>query len=504
MADKKAPKRQLGFNSRPIINLLVGLGFFTIVLVATMIANSKDVNSKNIKNSNPASQSEVEEAATGEDSDKRLAVVRAIDTEQKKITLYMIRTGELLELSYTSGTDITDKYNKPITINRIGLGEMVDIGYLDQKDRLTDLKISTSAWKYAKVSNLGIDRGENTMKIVSRLYKYEDDIFVLNGAEAISVTDLAEQDELTIRGYDDTIYSIVVTRGHGTVILENYANFLGDYITIGYEAIQQIAQDMQITVREGNFNLTVENGDYSATKNITVTRNETTYVSLSDLGPGGGRIGRVTFHISPFGADLFIDGEQISYSDPLELGYGEHKLKVSMSGYTSYQGTLTVDTASKSVKVDLPEVSSAEEATATESDTTTGGSNSSAGSGTGNNGNSSTGSGTGSNGNSSSGSGTGNTGNSSQGNGNQNNNSGNSSDENVDRNHYIYIQAPSGAAVYLDGDFKCDAPGSFPKVIGTHVLTFIKDGYETTSYTVEVSDDNLDSYYTFPELTKKD
>ena len=478
MADKKAPKKQLGINKRPIINLLIGLGFFTIILVATMISNSKDVNSKNIKNNNPTSQTGVEEAAADDQTDKLLAVVKAIDTDQKKVTLYDINKKELLELSYTSGTNITDKYDKAITINRIEVGEMVDVAYLDNKDRLTDMKISTRAWRYAKVSNLGINRGDNTMKIASRLYKYGDDIFILNGAEAIPVTDLAEQDELTIRGYEDTIYSIVVARGHGTVILENYDNFLGDYITIGYETIQQITEDMKITVREGDFNLTVENGDYSATKTVTVTRNETTYVSLSDLGPGGGRIGRVTFHISPFGADLYIDGEQISYSDPIELDYGEHKLKVSMSGYTSYLGTLTVDTASKSVKVDLPVVSSDAEATATESDTTSG------------------------NNNTSSGSGTGSTGNSSGASGNQSNSSGNSSDEDVDGDHYIYIQAPAGASVYLDGDFKCTAPGNFQKVIGTHVLTFIKDGYETTSYTVEVADDNLDSYYTFPELTK--
>ncbi len=492
MAYSKTPKKRLGINTRPILSLLIGLGLFSIVIVATMMSNTQAMKTKGMKSNSHNSQKEADAAAAGGQEDKVLAVVKAIDTEQKKITLYDINKNELLELSYTSGTNITDKYDKPVTINRIEVGEMVDIDYQKYKNKLTDMKISTRSWKYAKVSNLGIDRGENRMKIVSRLYKYDDDIFILNGEEAIPVTDLAEQDELTVRGYGDTIYSIVVTRGHGTVILENYDNFLGDYITIGYEAIQRITKDMEITVREGNFNLTVENGAYSATKNITVNRNETSYVSLSDLGPGGGRIGRVTFQISPFGADLFLDGEKISYSDPLELDYGEHKLKVSMKGYTSYQGILTVDAASKTIKVDLPEVSSDKEATATESNTSPGNTDTSSGSGTGTGGNTSSGNGDqngGQNGNQ---------------NGNQIGNPGSSSDEDVDENHLIYIQAPSGASVYLDGNYKCTAPGSFPKVIGTHVLTFIKEGYETTSYTIEVSDDRLDSYYTFPELAKKD
>lgn len=480
MAEKKQPKKHVGINTRAIISLLIGLGFITVVIAATMISNSKDVNSNN-RNNKPSSQDGTVEASTDEQTDRLLAIVKAIDVEQKKIALYDINNEELLELNYTSGTNIMDKYDKPITINRIELGEMVDIGYLENENQLIDMKISTRAWRYAKVSNLGINRGENTMKIASRLYKYKDDIFILNGTETIPVTDLAEQDELIVRGYDDTIYSIVVSRGHGTVILENYENFLGDYITIGYEAIQQIVKDMEITVREGNFNLTVENGDYSATKNITVTRDETTYVSLSDLGPGGGRIGRLTFQISPFGADLYIDGVQISYSNPVALEYGEHKLKVSMAGYTSYQGTLTVDTASKTVKVDLPKVSSDDKATATESDT-------SSGTGTGSNGNESQGNGSPNN----------NTGNT------PGNNNGNNLGEDMDAGQLIYIKAPTGASIYLDGEFKGIAPDSFPKVIGTHVLTFIRDGYETTSYTIEVSDDKLDSYYTFPELTKKD
>ena len=61
--------------------------------------------------------------------------------------------------------------------------------------------------------------------------------------------DLAIQDELTIRGIDKTIWSVIVTKGHGTVKLKDYEAFLGS-ITVGYEAVQEITEDMTITVRE--------------------------------------------------------------------------------------------------------------------------------------------------------------------------------------------------------------------------------------------------------------
>jgi hypothetical protein len=48
------------------------------------------------------------------------------------------------------------------------------------------------------------------------------------------------------------------------------------------------------------------------------------------------------------------------------------------------------------------------------------------------------------------------------------------------------------------------SPCSFSKVIGTHVLTFIEEGYETMSYTVDVLNDNLDTYFNMPDLVKKE
>jgi hypothetical protein len=37
-------------------------------------------------------------------------------------------------------------------------------------------------------------------------------------------------------------------------------------------------------------------------------------------------------------------------------------------------------------------------------------------------------------------------------------------------------------------------------VIGSQVLTFIREGYETKSYTIDVLDDGLDMYLSLPDL----
>lgn len=454
--------------NRPILRLLVGLGFLSVILLITMLTateakrNPQGINSQNTVNDNKENVDDTSLDAPV------IAIVKDIDYDNKGITLYDIEKQRTVKLSYTGGTDIRDKYDKIIAMSQMKTGMMVDVLYQDEQNKLMKMNVSTKAWEYIGVSNFTIDQTAKRIKIASSKYRYTNDVLVLNDLQEVSLSTLTEQDELTVRGYEEIIYSITVTRGHGTVVLEDYDTLLGAEITIGYEAVQQITDDMELTVREGEFNLTVDTGDYSATKRVTVLRNEVSKVSLSDLAPEAIRIGKVTFKITPFGADLYIDGDLFSYADSIELAYGDHSIKVTNGGYTAYQGTLTIDSAGKTVKIDLPEAKSSEQVAVEETEgTSTDTTDTSNGS-----------------------TGTDNTAGEEDG----------TEDFDIDPEHLIYVQQPIGASVYIDGVYQCTAPGSFKKIIGTHVITFIREGYVTKSYTVEISDDGVDAYFTFPAL----
>ncbi|MHB8129909.1 MAG: PEGA domain-containing protein [Mobilitalea sp.] len=470
----KEHKQNYKVKSRPIVSLLIGLGFLSAILLVTMLVTASNSSSPRGNNRKDASEDETEKLTTVTSDGEILAIVKEIDLERKQITLYDIDQQETAVLFYTGGTNITDKYDQIIAISQIQVGTMVEALYQKDNSRLTGMEISAKTWEYVGVSNLNIDRSNRVMKIVAAKYKYTDDVIILDRQDFIPVANLVEQDELTIRGYEETIWSITVTRGHGTVKLEDYEPFLGAGITVGYETMQQITEDMSITVREGNYNLTVEKGDYTATKNISVYRNQETTVTLSDLGPEALKQSRITFEIMPFGADLYIDGELSSYSNPLELNYGEHAIKVSLGGYISYEAILEVDTSGKTIKIDLPEATSKEEAVVSETDTELG----------------------------------------------ENSDIENPDIENpdienpdtvedtsdtegiIDSEHLIYVQSPIGSSVYLNGNFKGISPCNFEKVVGSHVITFIEVDHETMSYTIDVLNDGLDSYFTFPDLVK--
>ncbi|NLK02825.1 MAG: PEGA domain-containing protein [Clostridiales bacterium] len=478
-ANTKEQKNKFRIHTRPILSLLIGLTLFTVILFFALNEAGGDRGSgiKTVKKE--SQEAKVDQSTYKEPSHRSTAIVLEIDKSEKAIRFYDINESKEIVLKYTGGTNLLDKFGQVISIGQVEIGWITDIGYDANNNKLSRLQYSEKAWEYIKVNDMVINPEEKTINIANSKYTYKDPI-VMDIDGFITLEDLAIQDELTVRGIDETIYTILVTKGHGTVKIKDYEAFLGGSITVGYEAVMQITDNMSIRVREGNYNLTVENGEYSGTKNITVYRNEETIVSIGDMGPEPTKYGKTTFEISPFGADLFIDGELTTYANPIELAYDDYNIEVSLGGYSTYSGTLKVDYASKKIQIVLPELESMDTVSVVELVEREG----------------------------------------------QTDNieyndwdseehhSGDDSeyidsftddedfdnDPIIDSESLIYIQNPSGASVYLNGKFKGESPGSFGKVIGRHVLTFIKKGYQTKSYTIDIVDDGLDTYINLPDL----
>lgn len=470
----------------PIMSVLIGLSFFTLILFLVLSEVSKTKKPKYKQSSNNTTLKADDKTSEHNQPDINItAIVLEVNKSEKTIRLYDIDKREEITLTYTGGSNFLDKFGQPITAGHLDAGLIADIGYQKGKNKIINLQKSLRAWEYAGVNNMLIDTSDKTIKIAQSNYAYFDPVIVDNG-KFINIEDLAPQDILTVRGIDETIWSVIVTKGHGTVRITDCDAFLGGSLTIGYEAVTDITENMVITVREGNYNLTVENGEYSGTKSITVNRNEETVVSIGDLGPGAIPHGLVTFDITPFGADLFINDELTPYANPVKLKYGEHSIEVSLGGYSTFKGSLKVDTAEKKVQIILPELQSREPVSVVET------------------------------------TGTSDTDYSDTENPAEyivyNNWDDQSADDSpgsidiqideesvdndpiVDEEHLIYIQNPKGASVYLNGEYKGVSPGSFQKVIGRHVLTFIRQGYQTKSYTIDISDDGMDTYISLPDL----
>lgn len=458
-------------------------------------------------------------------------VVKNIDTLTNTITVLDTATKFDMTLSYTGACDVVNRYNTIISMSQIKLGEIVDIGYISEEKKAVKVHVSTNAWEYKGVDKLKINKSDKIMTIADNKYKYSETLFLSSGNDTITLLDINNKDELTVKGIGGTIYSIQVTKGHGYVRIENYDDFIGGYLELGYDVITQVTDNMLFVLREGTYDLVMENGELRGDKRITVKKDKEITVDMGEFRMPPERIGGVEFAITPEGADLYINETKTDYSKPIELNYGEHNIRVSLNGYQDFTGILTVGNAFQPLEIALvpeqpdptkapaitiegdddvvsgTEIIDDEEEEAEEGENTTGNNtendktqdNTTQGStnqgGTNQDSQSSE---TGTNNN---------TDNNTNGTNLTDTSGENQSDllstkVTLDEEHTMTIQAPTGVEVYINGTYKGTTPVTMTKMIGNLTVTFCREGYVNQSHSVEVLDDEQDVYYSFPSLSK--
>ena len=407
-----------------------------------------------------------------------LGVVKSIDTNKKSITLYNVDGNDEIVLYYDGTTSVRDKYHQEIAMSQLTVGEIVDVYYL-LDNNIIGITISKDAWEYKKVSNLVINNDKKMLSIVSRNYQFRENLVIASEDQLINLIDLSDKDELTLKGVDSKVYSIIVTKGHGYVRFANYDDFIGGNLEIGNDNMITISKDMLVVVREGNYKLTMENEDLTGSKLIRVVRDQEIVVDMGEFRKEAPQVGKVEFTVLPDGADLYVDGNEVNYSEPIELKYGEHTVTVSLSGYEDYTGTITIDESSMQFFITLVEPTVTEEESDSDDSSSTNSNGSNSNSNTSSNSTSAD---------------------ESLEEEVKNTDTSNNSE---DSDHKIYVQTPIGASVYWNGQLMGTAPVNFTKQVGSYTISLAADGYETISYPVIIADDGEDVYLNFPNLADK-
>ena len=383
-------------------------------------------------------------------------VVIQNNADARQLQIQELDSDIINTLSYGASSVITDKFEEERDGEQIELGMILQVTYRMEDGWLVSAEVPEDVWEYRDVHRFSITSDASMMLVAGTKYRYSSTTFFGSGNDAIEPMELHEQDVLTVRGIGIQVYSAVRTSGHGYIRLINYQDFIGGMAEISKDMIVPISENMLITVAEGTYRLTLCKRRAAATKTVTVRTDEETVVDFSDYTVTAKNVGEVTFAIEPEGAELYLNGTAVNYAKPIALSYGKYNVTVSLTGYETYTGVLSVAEASKTIHIDLIE----EEATA--SDSTASPTATPA------------------------------------------------SDDNdtvtkkIDSNHTITVSAPEGAEVYLDNVYKGLAPCTFTKVIGSQTITLSMNGYVTKSYSVDILDDDKNAKFSFAELVKDD
>lgn len=482
--------------------IIASMGIFLALIILSAVLSVRDEKTSK-KNSGTQSE-EVQEGIDMTVPVERQVMAVVLSVEEDTITLLDVDTDEEFYVQYSSASNIVDKYDQPILAQTLYKGQMVDV-YLGEEDVLVTLQISKTAWEYLAATSLLYNTNAQAIMYNRVKYPYTEGLLVLDGDEEIALTDLHKLDYVTIRGTEDKICVISRTRGHGYIRLTGDSDYIGGIIYVGTSIISEITEDMILTVKEGTFDVTVQKGNLSGTKKITIGKDQTVTFNVSEYGLPAAQMGRVTFEITPGDAILYVDGEETSHKEAVQLTYGEHEIEVVLGGYTTYNGTITVDRTENTFAIKLSESSTiSEDDSELEEDSDGSGSWEEDSVITDDNDSTSD---------------------------SDNEDSSDVTEESseeeteeeeepeidwieeeeeetaeeivngVDKDHKITIICTEGAKVYLDGTYKGTIQGGkleFTKVVGTYTVELRLDGYDTKSYVIQIEDDGSDAQYRFP------
>lgn len=388
-----------------------------------------------------------------------VGAVKQVDADKGTIEFYNASFDTMETYQFSGGTQILTKNEKELASSEIIPGEVYDVYTSEDGKKLVKMKQSADVTIHENAL-LTVNAEEKRLTVQDINYAYTDHLLVFSEGKQIDPLEITTEDEVTLYGAKGHAYSVVVTRGHGYIEPTGCKDFVGGTATVRGEAILPVSTDMLLVVPEGTQLLTMTNGDLTAEVSVQVKRDQVTKVDMAKYQSQVPDTGRVRFDLRPQGAELYVNGALMDPSKPVSLKYGNHTIKAILEGYNEYSGILNVQDASLTVRIDLAEENPAEVVTEDDSSSSV------------------------------------------SENGSSDDSSGTSTTS-YDKDHKVTVSAPAGAAVYVNGTYKGEAPCSFTKMLGSVTLTLTKEGYETKSYHVELPDDSQDISWTFPDLTKK-
>lgn len=382
------------------------------------------------------------------------AVIMSVDEEKSQIQFYNLTIGRTYTLSYDGTTGMKNKFGDEMVAGQFASGDMVRVTFIKDQKAAKSLQLLDDVSVSRIDSGYEINKAAYTMSFGGNQYSLHKNTVVLSKGKQIQMEEINPVDGLKIIARDHEVYAITVETGHGYVRLTGHESFVGGWIEIGQSVIREVADEMLIVVPEGEYSLYISNNGFAGSKDIVVTSDEETLVDVSELQTEKiKKTGKIIFTITPGTAKLYVDGNETDYSGEVELDYGIHQISVREEGYSTLTQYIKVGQPMANLNIALEESNGSKEDE--EDDTKTEETKPAV--------------------------------------------SGNSTTASAS-SYRVYVDAPVGAELYLNGNYVGVVPANFEKKAGTYIISLRRDGYQTRSYTLQIDSSNKDISYSFSEL----
>lgn len=392
------------------------------------------------------------------------AVVQKIEETKHRITFYNTTVNKSYTLSYDNATGIKSRYGEELVVGQLQVGDLVEVSFIKDEKKAKNIWIDGAVSVTENVTGFKLNRTARTFEMNGEQYSIDASAPVLSEGEVLTLMDINEVDTLRIVSDDRTIRSMTITNGHGYVRLVGAERFVGGWVEFGQSIIRKVEKDMLLLIPAGAYEMFISHEGNAGSKTVEVTANEETQVDVSEFikeEDTSDKVGGIVFTIIPSDAVLKIDGKQTDYSGVVNLSYGIHHIEVSKDGYSTLARYIKIGQEMANISINMERAKDDEKESDDDKDETSSPDDETV--------------------------------------------SGNSAISPTDADEYkVYIDAPEGAELYVDGKYIGKIPTSFAKKKGTYTISVRRSGYRTRSYSLEVDDSEKDVRYSFSSLEKEE
>ena len=333
------------------------------VLISLVLCACSDGSRKNVPYEPPIDRDAILNSDDGDDTDgggemdlsaidtEVQYMVTDIDKDEKLIAVSRLGTDRNYQYRYDDSTIFLNKYDDYIEPDDIKLGRVIYLGSPNEEAVLTMVKISGEAWYQEDVHNFEMHADEGYMLLGRTKYRLSDSTRVFVAGEEVTLGSVSDIDTLSVQGQDRDVYSIRVTRSHGTLLLYNTDLFEGGWLSLGTSVYTTVTKDMVMELPVGKYMLSVANKGYGDTKKVKVRRGQVTKVDLSKYEGDGPEVCVLSFEMGIDDAVLSIDGEVIDTKGTAEVEYGVHVVTVKAPGYEMWQKKLVAHSSSATITI---------------------------------------------------------------------------------------------------------------------------------------------------------
>lgn len=282
---------------------------------------------------------------------RTMAVVTGVEEAAGTIEIYDIENGRALSLLTDGATAYKDAYGSALALSDLAMGDMVETKY-DTATRIPEyVRITAIAWERKDTRYMAIDKANRSLAIGSDRYTWNDELVVAKDGRAISLDELDPSDEVVARGYKDTVWAIVVLKGHGTLALKNHWAFVDGVLTVDAIDTYKVDKRTAIPLVAGSHDILIsQTGMTPFRTTVEILEGQETVLDMSGVPV---KVGMVDFVYMQDDVRIYVDDILRQMPEDLTLPFGIHTIRGEKDGYAPFTGQIEVNQAYIQYKVDL-------------------------------------------------------------------------------------------------------------------------------------------------------